>query len=1205
MFWTVFKFELAYWFRRPLTLLFFTLFFLMAFFATASDAFLGIATGQIHRNAPFVLATAMGVLTAIGQVITTAIAGTAVLRDSQIGTEELLFTTRVSKSGYLLGRFVGAFVIMLVIYSALPIGLLAGSVMPWVPAEKMGPIQISAFFQPFFMIAVPNLLFVSALLFAVGALTRRLFAVYVTGIILLVAWQITQTIVGQLDKLKLASLIDPFALTTVDVAVRYWSVAEKNARLVPLTGPMMQNRLVWIAVAIALFALVAAAFRLRLQQAKASGRRKKATLAAQVVVPPTPIVALRYDRASWVRAFVSQIGFHLRSILREPPYLAISLICVINLMVSLWFQMRPNESARWPVTSAFAPLVGNGMFVFTVLLATLYGGELVWRERQIKADQLQDSTPVPTWVTFGSKLLAVFLAITVLVFVANVGSMLMQLSQGYTRLQPGVYLQVTALIALPTALAITALAMGVHALVNQKFVGHLIVIAYWVLFPVLSNLGFDHRLYQVGRPPDFTYSDMAGWGPYMPRILTISYYSVAFCLLLASLGLLVLVHGTDSSWFSRRKLAAQRWRRGGALVTSAFALATIALGFSFFRNANTLNAYTEIRAAERGVKAWEVKYKPLEKLPRPRLIGVSLRHDYYPERRAAAWHGTLTAVNRDARAIDTLLVAVPPSAPRPANLFEATSNSGIALDSLVLNRDAQLVLDDTPNGVRLYRFAKPLMTGDTLTVRFAGRFEPRGYPNDAFNNDVSPNGSFMNMGYVPSFGYPEGAELSDDDVRRRNGLAPKPRMKKIDDPSVRENSYLSQDADWMTFDETTCTAPDQISIAPGYLEREWNENGRRCFQYKMDTPILNFYATLSARYEVTRAEHNGVKLEIFHIPEHKFALPSMLQASKDGLDYFGKNFSPYLYRQYRIIEFPRYAGFAQAFPNTIPYSEGIGFIYRKEEGDDKVDLAYFVTAHELAHQWWGHQVVGGNGQGSTMFSEGLAEYSALTIMEKRFGREAAQKFLRRELDGYLRGRGTERKKEVPLLYVENQPYIHYQKGSLAFYALRDYIGEDAMNAALRAFVAKWALKGPPYPTARDLYAELDKATPDSLKYVLTDLFEEMTFYDNKADTATTTKRPDGSWDVHLVLKAQKLKGDSVGNTKEVPVADYVDVGVFGDRVPGQKLGEPLLVKKVKVTQSMTVLDLVVSKEPKKAGIDPYNKLIDRTPEDNVIATVKR
>ena len=112
MFRTVFTFELAYWFKRPLTLLFFTLFFLMAFFSTASDAFLGVASGQIHRNAPFVLATAMGILTAIGQVITTAVAGTAVLRDAQLGTEEMLFTTRLSKAGYLLGRFSASFVVM-------------------------------------------------------------------------------------------------------------------------------------------------------------------------------------------------------------------------------------------------------------------------------------------------------------------------------------------------------------------------------------------------------------------------------------------------------------------------------------------------------------------------------------------------------------------------------------------------------------------------------------------------------------------------------------------------------------------------------------------------------------------------------------------------------------------------------------------------------------------------------------------------------------------------------------------------------------------------------------------------------------------------------------------------------------------------------------------------------------------------------------
>jgi aminopeptidase N len=369
-------------------------------------------------------------------------------------------------------------------------------------------------------------------------------------------------------------------------------------------------------------------------------------------------------------------------------------------------------------------------------------------------------------------------------------------------------------------------------------------------------------------------------------------------------------------------------------------------------------------------------------------------------------------------------------------------------------------------------------------------------------------------------------------------------MKKIDDPAVRENSYLAQDADWITFDETTCTAADQISIAPGYLEREWTENGRRCFQYRMDKPILNFYATLSARYEVTRTEYNGVKLEIYHIPEHEVRAAVDAAGVEGRLGLFRQellavSLSPVSH--HRVPALLRDSPRPSRTRSRIPKASA-SYIERKRE-TTRIDFAYFVTAHELAHQWWGPS--GRRRQRSRLdrcSPEGLAEYSALTIMEKRFGREAAQKFLRRELDGYLRGRGTERKKEVPLLYVENQPYIHYQKGSLAFYALRDYIGEDAMNSALRAFLSKWALKGPPYPTARDLFTELDKVTPDSLKYVLTDLFEEMTFYDNRADTATTTKRPDGSWGVHLVLKAQKLKGDSVGNTRDVPIADYVDVG---------------------------------------------------------------
>jgi ABC-2 type transport system permease protein len=1200
MFVAVLRFELAFWFRRPLMLMFVVLFFLLAFFSTASDSFLNIGgTGQVHRNAPFLFATVIALLTAFGQVITTAIAGTAVLRDAQLGTQELLFTTRLTKSGYLLGRFIGAFIVMTVIYAAMPLGLLIGELMPWVDAEKMGPIVIWHVVQPFLLVAMPNLFFISALLFAVGALTRKLFAVYVTGIALLVVWQITQQITSNLDRLRLAALIDPFAMTAVRVVTRYWSTGEKNLRLLPLEGVLTENRALWLALALAIFAIVAVFFRLQLTTG--TSRRLRREVMSSTVPLRMPVVVLRYDGRAWWRVLAAQARFHFRSIIREAPFQAIMVIGLVNTAIGLWYTSHPGESAHWPTTSEYAPQIIGSINLFLVILATLYGGELIWRERQLKADQISDAMPVPAWVTYGGKCVAVVMVLCMVPVAASLLGMVMQLAQGYSRLQPGLYLAMMSIGTLPTILALAAMAIGIHAIVNQKFVGHLLIIVYWVGTSVLVNLGFDHLLYQVGFAASFTYSDLNGWGPFPRMLLVLDGYTIAAFVIVACLGYLVLARGTVSGFATRWREAKVRWRHGGGAATASTCVVTIALGGVIFYNTNTLNHYSKVRPAEAALKQWELKYKPLGLRPQPRLIGVSLHHDLYPAERNAAWYGTLRAVNRTSEPIDTVFVNVPSTAARPTSRYSAASNVGNIIDSLSFSRPATLVLDDTPNGVRLYRMTTPLLPGDSLSIQFAGRYEPQGFSNSGFNNDVAANGSFMSSGYYPSFGYADGNELSSDDVRKRNGLKPKPRMMAIDSPAMRQNNYITQDADWITFDEVTCTAADQIAIAPGYLEREWTENGRHCFHYVMDRPILDFYTTLSARYTVTKENYKGVALEIYHLPEHTFALPSMMQASKDGLDYFNANFSPYLYRQYRIIEFPRYQGFAQSFPNTIPFSEAIGFIDRREEGDDKIDWTYFVTAHELAHQWWAHQVVGGNGQGSTLFSEGLAEYSALTVMEKRYGQEAAQKFLRRELDGYLRGRGNEQKKEVPALYVENQPYIHYQKGSLVFYALRDYIGEAAMNQALRAFIDRWALKGPPYPNARDLYAELDRVTPDSLKYVLKDLFEDITFYENKADTAMATKRPDGKYSVHLVVSAKKLKGDSLGNTTEVPIADYVDIGVFGEHVAGQKLGERLLVRKVHLTQAVTTLDLVVDKMPLRAGIDPYNKLIDRTPEDNVTA----
>ena len=274
----------------------------------------------------------------------------------------------------------------------------------------------------------------------------------------------------------------------------------------------------------------------------------------------------------------------------------------------------------------------------------------------------------------------------------------------------------------------------------------------------------------------------------------------------------------------------------------------------------------------------------------------------------------------------------------------------------------------------------------------------------------------------------------------------------------------------------------------------------------------------------------------------------MIAATKAGLDYFTANFGPYQYRQFRIVEFPRYATFAQSFPNTVPYSEGIGFIARVRDGDPKdIDYPYYVTAHELAHQWWGHQVPGANVQGDTMLVETLAQYSALMVMKRRYGEAKMQRFLRYELDRYLIGRSTEQKRELPLARVENQDYIHYRKGSLVMYALADYIGEDNLNRAIRAYRDRFAFAGPPYSTTKDLLAEIRKVTPPRLAYLIDDFFETITLYDNRAVSAKARKLPDGRYEVTLDVLSRKLRADELGKESEVPLHEYVDIGVLDER----------------------------------------------------------
>jgi aminopeptidase N len=364
----------------------------------------------------------------------------------------------------------------------------------------------------------------------------------------------------------------------------------------------------------------------------------------------------------------------------------------------------------------------------------------------------------------------------------------------------------------------------------------------------------------------------------------------------------------------------------------------------------------------------------------------------------------------------------------------------------------------------------------------------------------------------------------------------------------------------------------------------------------MDQPILNFYAFQSARYAVRHERWQDVAIDVYYQAGHEYNLDRFVRGTREALEYYTKNFGPYQHKVVRIVEFPRYANYAQSFPGTIPFSEGAGFIAKVDDKNPKdLDYPFYITAHEVAHQWWGHQLVGGNTRGSTVLSETLAEYSALMVMKKTYGAGKMQRFLRYDLNRYLMGRSEERKQELPLADNENQAYLHYHKGALAMYLLQDIVGEDKINGVLRDLLQRHGRQGPPYASVTALLGGLRQVTPPEQAYLIDDLFENIVLFDNRALAATARKLADGKYEVTIKVQAGKLRAGEQGEEQDVPLRDLIEIGVDDSE------GRPLLRERKLMTARQASYTVVVSGRPGKAGIDPDNKLIDRKPDDNLIA----
>ena len=1198
-----FRFDLRHQLRQALLWVTALVLGTVAFLSASSASIrIGGPIGNLHMNAPTVIAHQLTVLSIVAMFLVTVFIAGAFLRDTEAGIADLLFATPMRKLDYLGGRFLAGLVACLVVFVVVVLAMAAGSRMPGIDPARLGPFATWPYAWSFLVFVVPNLLFTSALLTLLAATTRSMIMVYVGVVAFLVLWSAASFLGQRPEGMTLGALLDPFGVRVLSLATRYFTIADANARLPALGGWLLANRLLWTALSLGMFAATVVLFQPRRADAGRGTRRARdrasagarkassASAASRIVVRR---IAPRFVAATpWVQCW-QLLRFDARGVLRSVPFLVMLMLALANFVAGYAVGGARFDSVPYPLTRLMLDELDGSLNSVLVVVLLFFSGELAHRDRQVRIADVSDALPVPDWVPLAAKcgtLVAVILAFLGAGVLAAVG---IQLAKGGVTIEPALYVEGTSIAAVHFVLMAFAL-MALQVVAGNRYVGYALGAALFVSSELLAGAHLDRRLYDFASLPTLVYSDLNGYGHYLAGWRWFALYWSLGALALLVVAQALRVRGVPPT--GRRRLAsaahALRGRHGVALATVLAAFG--ATGGWIFYNTDILNRYASPSRELDERADYERDWRGVLDLPHLEMTALRTEVDIDPASQSAVIHAHYTFRNEGDQPVDTLFVQGDPATQTVFDRLPAHR---------VLRADARF-------GVELMRLDTPLPPGATLAVDAAVQMRRRGFDNRGAPGRINENGTLFALeDFFPKFTYDQSREIDDRIERTRRGLGAPHRMPSLDDVRARHDDYLKLygvDAGLIDFETVVSTSVDQVAIAPGDLQSSWQKDGRRYFHYKTAAPILPFVSFQSGRWQTRQARWRDVDITVYYDARHAWNVDRMIAGAQAALEFDSAHFGPYPHKALRIVETPLYQGYARSFPMTIPFSESLGFVSDLRD-PDAVDHVFYVTAHEVSHQWWGDQAIAANVQGSGLITESLAEYSALMAVEHRFGAAAVRRILRFDLDDYLRLRGADRVGELPLSRDEGQAYLVYRKGSLALYRLRQELGEEAVDRALARFIDGVRGQRAPYATSLDLLAALRAEAPADKQALITDLFERIVVYDNRVLDARARRRSDGQWDVTLQLSLAKLRADAQGAESPTAYDEPIDVALFahvdkaadksadeGADTPGRLLYRaPLRLQAGQSTLTITVKD-----KPDEVVLDPDGLLIDRVLADN-------
>ena len=1182
---SLFQFELRYQVKQITFITLSIALFLLGALLSSN----GYVIAQVNLNAPYQIAFNVGLISIGCPFVIMFLVTKSLLRDHMYKMESIVFSTTLPKSQFFWTKFAGVFCIATIIITLFLVGFAVGFLSPLLDPERITKFELAPYMITWLVFILPNVFICSSIIFTIGALTKNQIAIFSGAILLYFLYWVAsiyfnspllaQSVPSSSNSLSLAALADPFGMSAYFEQTQFWTPFQKNVQIISLTGTLLWNRIFWIAIALIILTFTYVKFSFKIKNTKDV---KPKPLAVMQEYVPTSYSSVQDNSPNYLvqwNRYYSLVKSESRQIFKSLPFQVLLFIWIISILISIYERVHQGgiyNDSLYPTTSILLDLIQEP--IFSLLLLMFFSGEIIWKVKELKFDEILESTPTSRLIFLLAKFTTLILLPFIVAVLGSLFCVLFQVFQGYYHFEPLLYLTSTLLFACQF-IFYAIVALLVQSLANSKYLGIGLFALLMALFSsFISNLiGIEHPMLRLGKLPEISYTDMNGYSRNTKSFMFYLFYWISLGLIFGLVTFKTWSRGKEDNFKTKMRRLIRNWNSWEIASLVISILAFIVLGSIIYYRTNVLNNYQGIEAQLNIRAAYEKKYKKFEELSELVIIDVNTKMDIYPEQNKYEVEVVYILENRTQKEIDQILVT-----------------ERLPLDQLEIEGSESIVYDDYLMSYMI-EFNQPVLPGEQRFCKYSVVKKDDGF-SPQFS--ILKNGSYITQHqFKPTLGYRKSLEIKDNFERSKQGLEPI-EVESLSDEHLRNHQYHNMVP--IHFRTIVSTSKNQIAIAPGDLINQWTESDRSYFEYQSNEKILESIAYFSAKYRTKKIVHKGISIEQFFHSGHEYNIQNTENIAKLALDYCIQNFGLYPYSHLRIAEIPGHWPFGgQAMPGTISMV-GDRFYLIDNRDNEAFDLVAKRTIHEIAHQWWGMLLRPKIIEGASLLVEGLAKYTEAVIMEKEFGKGALWQLSESANTKYFSERSFAEEPEPPIIFEDGEGYLSYGKNLTILLALKEVLGEESLNAVLKDMVYSHRNDMTSTATSIEFYEAIMQIAPPQHIHYIEGLFKKVIVYDLRIKDISH-KLIDEGYEITVSISANRYQSNKQGEEIEIPINEPITLGMFSKHPKQLHKNDALIYLKLHVIDKSNMeFKIVVSELPKYVVLDPFGAKSEKNRLDNLI-----